>query len=145
MSIGILFLRVIELVYLNWDAVSPSVLFVLFCLFLEQRKVYCRATKADEVAHVPKSLKLPEGFQQSIFKGQVRDGSQDTWSLCAEFLFALYLFIYFSCLLFKVDANVWVVGREQSYLVSRGWVGYSLVKNGFSRGERNTTELSTWF
>ena len=53
-------------------------LFGLFCLFLEQGKVYCRATQGDEVAHALKSLKLPEGFQQSIFKGQVRDGSQDT-------------------------------------------------------------------
>ena len=27
--------------------------------------------KGDEVAHALKSLELPEGFQQSIFKGQV--------------------------------------------------------------------------
>ena len=37
---------------------------------LEQRKVYCKAMQEDEVAHALKSLELPEGFWQSIFKGQ---------------------------------------------------------------------------
>ena len=41
---------------------------------LEQRKVYCRAMQGDEAPHALKSLKLPEGFRQSIFKGQVREG-----------------------------------------------------------------------
>ena len=41
---------------------------------LEQRKVYCKAMQADEVAHALKNLELPEGFRQSIFKSQVRGG-----------------------------------------------------------------------
>ena len=46
---------------------------------LEQRKVYCKVMKRDEPAHALRSLKLPKGFQQSIFKGQVGGGgSQDS-------------------------------------------------------------------
>ena len=41
---------------------------------LEQRNVYCKAMQGDEVAHALKSLGLPEGFQQSTFKGQVGVG-----------------------------------------------------------------------
>ena len=40
---------------------------------LVQRKVYCRAIQGEQVAHAQKTPELPEGFQQSIFKGQVRD------------------------------------------------------------------------
>jgi len=46
---------------------------------LEQRKVYCKVMKREEPAHALRSLKLPKGFQQSIFKGQVGGGgSQDS-------------------------------------------------------------------
>lgn len=38
-----------------------------------QRKVYCMAMQ--EVGDLmPKNAKLPKGFQQSIFKGQLREG-----------------------------------------------------------------------
>ena len=52
----------------NANTVRPN---KLKCQSLQQRKVYCKAMKGDEVAHALKSLELPEGFQQSIFKGQV--------------------------------------------------------------------------
>ena len=35
--------------------------------------VYCRAMK-ERGGSCPKKLQLPKGFQQNIFKGQVRDG-----------------------------------------------------------------------
>ena len=41
---------------------------------LEQRKVYCRAKQGEWVAHAQKTPKLLKGFQQNIFKGQVREG-----------------------------------------------------------------------
>ena len=44
-------------------------LFCLFCLFLEQGKVYCRAMQGDEVAHALKSLKLPKSLGMTFLKG----------------------------------------------------------------------------
>ena len=41
----------------------------LFIWILEQRKVYCEATR-DKVAYALKNPELPEGFWQSIFNGQ---------------------------------------------------------------------------
>lgn len=41
---------------------------------LEERKVYQRAELGEWVAPAQKTRKLPEGFQQSLFKGQVREG-----------------------------------------------------------------------
>ena len=46
----------------------------IYLFILEQRKVYCKAMQGDEVAHALKSLELPEGFWQSIFKSQVAGG-----------------------------------------------------------------------
>lgn len=40
---------------------------------LEQRKVNCRATPGDDSSCL-NNPELLEGFQQSIFKGQVRQG-----------------------------------------------------------------------
>ena len=39
-------------------------------------KVYCRTIQEEQVAHAspPPNFKLPKGFQQNIFKGQVREG-----------------------------------------------------------------------
>ena len=40
-----------------------------------------RIMQGDEVAHVSIILKFPEGFQQSIFKSQIRERvSEGTWS-----------------------------------------------------------------
>ena len=39
---------------------------------LEQRKVYCRAM-TEGVAHAPQNPEIPEGFQQRIFEGQVKE------------------------------------------------------------------------
>ena len=44
------------------------------CQSLEQRKVYCRAKQGERVA-CAQNPKLPEGFQQSIFRSQVRAGA----------------------------------------------------------------------
>ena len=48
----------------------------LKCQSLGQRKVYCKVTQGDEVAHALKSPELPERFWQSIFKGQVKRRSK---------------------------------------------------------------------
>ena len=40
---------------------------------LEQRKIYCKASK-ETGGSCPQNSELPRGFQQSIFKGQVREG-----------------------------------------------------------------------
>ena len=45
----------------------------LKCQSLEQRKVYCRAVQGDRWL-MPPNPELPKGFQQSIFKGKVREG-----------------------------------------------------------------------
>ena len=43
-----------------------------FFFFLEEREVYCRAVQG-EWGLMPPNPELPEGFQQSIFKGKVRE------------------------------------------------------------------------
>ena len=43
-------------------------------LSLEQRKVFCRAEKGEQVARGQKDADHHEGFWQSIFKGKVGEG-----------------------------------------------------------------------
>ena len=42
---------------------------------LAQRKVYCRAMEEEGCLKLQKYPSLPKGFQQSIFKSQVREES----------------------------------------------------------------------
>ena len=43
----------------------------LFIWILEESQVYCEVTR-DEAIYALKNTELPEGFWQSIFKGQFR-------------------------------------------------------------------------
>ena len=46
---------------------------------LEQSKVYGRAKQGEGLAHAPQNLEIPKGFQQSIFKSQVREEGLRVW------------------------------------------------------------------
>ena len=61
------------------------------CQRSEQTKVYCRNIEGEQVAYAHKIPKLPEKFQQSIFKGQVRERNPRVWNLSTAEI------IYFLC------------------------------------------------
>ena len=58
-------------IHVPWGTVRPQ---AQNCWSLKLRKVYCKTEQGDQVAHAQETPGLPEGFQQSAFKGQVRKG-----------------------------------------------------------------------
>ena len=94
---------------------------------------HARRRGGGGVAHAPKNPKLPKGFQQSIFKGQVREGRgrlwQNSWCLNPLFL-QLFMQVRSQCsckpptrqMLFPVLQLCISLGMEKCYTLK----GHSL-------------------